>query len=294
MVGQYPHGIDLHVRNLRWAEAADHHYIITVPETIREFKLVSDDKVTYVPFVTTDKVFINFWGRFPEIVKDLGIHPEWFLFMEQDIWFVKKPCYVPSPKEIVSFLPPQWNYHAVVIDGVRHPRVWEGGMLIHSDVVRGAMDAGICFSSYVKTLFCRDLVEAGRVSLNKLIAHDTFDEFGLYCHLVQRLSVTEEKCCVHLQGPESIHRKFPSVYYACSEDELDEVKKVVPYMDVYSAVASYFIDGHWRGQLDWNKITHQIDYRRLLGNGHHWMTKDEYARLLAVTEAFVPPRSSGG
>ncbi len=47
MVGQFPYGIDPHVRNLRWALApTDHTFVVTPPDVIATFALASDERVT--------------------------------------------------------------------------------------------------------------------------------------------------------------------------------------------------------------------------------------------------------
>jgi hypothetical protein len=91
MIGQFPDGIALHCKNLRWAlTEKDHSFIITLPEYIERFGLKNDNYFTYIAFETDGKDrFINFWGKFPEMVNQMGILPEWFLLMEQDIWFHK-------------------------------------------------------------------------------------------------------------------------------------------------------------------------------------------------------------
>ena len=88
MIGQFPHGINLHVRNLRWALTdEDHIFIITLPQFIKEFNLINDKTITYIPFeACANTGFITFWREFPKIVKEYNINPEWFMFMEQDIW----------------------------------------------------------------------------------------------------------------------------------------------------------------------------------------------------------------
>ncbi len=229
MFGQYPHGIDLHVRNLKWALTKDDHiFIVTLPETIKQFGLESSGNVTYVPFHHDGEGnFINFWGGFPGIVKNLGIQPKWFLFMEGDIWFHKKPGFVPKdPKEIANYLPPQTHYHAVMVDDkVIQPRVWEGGTLVHGDVVRRAIDYGICFS-FPQHFFCDHDKESwekemgGKIALRYFTVTDTFDEFNLYCALVEKSKICYFKRCTHLRGPESLHRKYCSLYYGCTEDRL--------------------------------------------------------------------------
>ena len=87
MIGQFPDGIDLHVRNLRWAlSEKDHIYIVTNGLFIKKFNLLNDERVTYIDFRKCDDIqtFIPFWEEFPTIVREQRIDPQWFLSMEQD------------------------------------------------------------------------------------------------------------------------------------------------------------------------------------------------------------------
>ncbi len=296
MFGQYPHGIDLHVRNLKWALTKDDHvYIVTLPKIIEDFKLESGGNVTYIPFHHIDEGdFINFWAGFPGIIKNLNIKPQWFQFMEGDIWFHKKPGFVPrNPKEIANYLPLQTHYHAVMAGNkLLQPRVWEGGTLVHGDVVRRAIDNDISFS-FVKEFFCEfdpdyweDLM-GGRISLRYFKAPDTFDEFNLYCALIEKSKICHFDRAVHLRGPESLHRKFPHLYNTCTDEQLVEPSKVLPYLCVYGAIAPYYIDGHWKGMIQWHKMKpeFQKEFVRLLPTASEWMKPEEYVRLVEITEA---------
>ena len=81
MVGPFPDGIDLHARNLRRAlTPADHISIVTPPDIIATFGLVSDERVTYVPFVPKEmrpSDWVVFWRELPTLVHELGIEADW-------------------------------------------------------------------------------------------------------------------------------------------------------------------------------------------------------------------------
>lgn len=298
MVGQYPHGIDLHVRNLKWALGSeDKIFIVTTPGIIKDFNLKDDNRVRYIPFKHEgESSFINFWAGFPAMLKSLNIKPKRFLFMEADIWFHQKPKSLPREGlEIMSYLPLQHHYHAVMVKGeVIHPRLWEGGTLVHYDVVQRAIDFGISFS-FVKSFFCDKEKEkwqekaGGEIKLKYFKEPDTFDEFGIYCALVEKTKMTHADKCVHLRGPESLHRKYPNLYNGCTEDDLVEPQKKLPYLCVYAGIAPYYIDGHWQGKLDWRRIEtkYKDEYMKVRRTAHEWMRPDECERLCAITDSFA-------
>src|SRR5438552_9098536 len=84
MIGQFPDGIDLHVRNLKWfLNATDYHiYIITSPKALKKIN-IKDERLTFITKPTPEDEFtinpqtgfINFWKWFPAIVKHYKISP---------------------------------------------------------------------------------------------------------------------------------------------------------------------------------------------------------------------------
>src|SRR5262249_40709221 len=138
------------------------------------------------------RTFLPFWREFPKIVKDYGIDPQWFLFMEQDIWFYHRIVadMLPGFKVIRSYLPLMNDYHAVMLDGrLFHPRVWEGSTLFHGPLVRRALEFGIDFSAHANLFINKDKVywdrlAGGSLSFGEYRHPDTMDEFALYCALV--------------------------------------------------------------------------------------------------------------
>lgn len=285
MIGQYPHGIDLHVRNLRWAlNKEDKIFIVTLPEFISQFNLKDNDQVKYIPFAHSGGSFIPFWESFPTILGKLNINPEWFLFMEEDIWFHKKNLPIPKSTEIMNYLPLQMDYHAIMRDGkVIHARVWEGGTLVNKSIVRRAINSGISFS-FVNNFFYEKEDKWKNIALKYFKISDTFDEFGLYCALVESTKMLYKDYCVHLRGPESLHRKFPELYDSCTENDIAIAQKTLPYLCVRAGIAPYYIDGHWKGSIDWKKIDKKYcaEFKKL--SKCEWMTEKERERLNIILE----------
>jgi hypothetical protein len=300
MVGQFPDATNLHVRNLRWAlSEQDHVFIVTTRALIRDFNLRNDARSTYIAHGEHDDIlkWFAFWKEFPRITRDHGIDPEWFLFMEQDIWFYQKANEqsLPHPKEIRSYLPLQLHYHSVMVDEhVYHPRVWEGGMLIHGSLVRRAVDFGIDFSGHDNMFTNKDKeywdgLAGGTLSLRACELPDTMDEFTLYCALVEKTRVTHSPMAVHLQGPEAFHRYCPELYSGSDEERL---RALAPqwsyYFCVYAAVAVYFIAGNWKKEVDWKRIQLRFrpEFEKLIPTAKEWMKPEEYERLEIVVAGF--------
>jgi hypothetical protein len=285
MVGQFPHGIDLHVRNLQWALSSDDHiYIVTLPEHIQQFNLENKVNVTFIPF-PYQGVFVPFWDHFPKILEKLAIKPEWFLFMEQDIWFSHSVVAVPkNKKEIVNYLPLQKHYHSILVSGeMIHPRVWEGANLIHCDIIHRAIEQQISFS-FTKKFFCQDWPEIALNDWNN--TPDTFDELGLYCALQEKTKAVHESFAVHLRGPESLHRCFPDLYYQATEQQLCVAQKKLNYICVYAAVAVYYLAGNWTEPLHWHKMkaTYKKEYKQLCATVEQWMKEGEWRRFKDVVQ----------
>lgn len=291
MIGQFPDGIDLHIRNLRWAlTEEDHIFIVTPQSIIDDLSLIDDDRTTYVPFLpkeTAHTGFINFWREFPDILTQYDIHPEWFLLMEADIWFFARPSIHDDPHIIRSFLP-QGSYRNILAGGkVIHPRVWEGAQLIHRDVIQNAIKFGIDFSFVSRTFFDKNKTkyedQHGPITMSMYKHPDTMDEFGLYCALEAKTSIDYCVKALHLRGPECLHRQFPDLYQGGSKERVSEIQKRMPYFDVLLAIAVYYTAGLWENidHLDWTQAwpesKREID--RLLITGMEWMEFHEYTRL---------------
>jgi hypothetical protein len=293
MVGQFPDGIDLHVRNLRWALSENAHiYIITSRSIITDFNLKNDHRLTYIEFSQGNDLhkFIYFWKEFPRIITEHCIEPDWLLLMEQDIWFYEKikDDPLPGPKEIRSHLPPQINYHCVTIDKhLYHPRVWEGSALLEGAVVRRAIEFGIDFSAHPNWFINKDKeywdnVAGGELWMGEYEQGDTMDEFTFYCALVEKTRTTHSPRAVHLQGPEVFHRSSPDFYNWREDEAMRAVaQRFDYYFCVYAAVAVYFIAGNWKNEADWKRIQPpcKSKFKRLLRTANEWMKPEEYERL---------------
>lgn len=265
MVGQFPDGIPSHVRNLRWALGPDDRgYVFTQPPNLPAADGVADDRVACVacePAYTNPRGMVNFWREFPALLDRYGIAPEWYLFMQQDIWLTRPPALPADPLTIHALLP-HGHYHNIMIgEREHHPRVWEGAQLVHHGLVDEALAAGVDFSFVPETFIDRDRASAearwgGPIWLSDFGKADTFDEFGLYCALVAGTRSRHVRGAVHLRGPEVLHRRFPDLYRGGDAGRVAAAQAQLPYLDVLLAIATYHIVGLWPtvDHLDWGRL----------------------------------------
>lgn len=296
MIGQFPHGIDIHTRNLLWSlTSEDHIFIVTLPKIIQEFNLQNTSRITYIPFgnALNYDAWINFWQAFPSLIQEYSIYPEWFLFMEQDIWFHERPTPPNHPQTIRSFLP-AGDYRNILLDGQKiHDRVWEGAQIVHRNIVQRACEFGVNFSFAKKTFLDRDdkyeKELGGKISMSMYNNPDTMDEFNLYCAIVEKTTIEHAVKAIHLRGPESIHRKFPEIYYGATVEELTAVQEKVRYLDLLTVASCYYVVGLW------DKISHlnlttssdiKKEYAKLAKHAHKWLTTEEMSRVENILKQF--------
>lgn len=297
MVGQFPHGIDIHVRNLLWSLTPDDHvFIVTRPNIIEDFNLVNTKRVTYVPHGESSQYcdWVNFWQNFPSLVKEYAINPEWFLFMEQDIWFHEKPTPPQEEKTIRSFLP-AGDYRNVLLDGeIFHRRVWEGAQIVHKNIVNRACERGINFSFTKKTFLDnpdRNYHEelGGKISLSMYGIPDTMDEFNLYCAVEERTNMEHAVKAIHLRGPESVHRKFPEIYHGATPEQLQTIQKKLRYLDLLTVASCYYVVGLW-DDVSLFDLTKSKDikkeYAKLARHASKWLTNEEMTRIENILKQF--------
>ena len=302
MIGQFPDGIDLHVRNLKWfLNATDYHiYIITLPSMLERIN-VRDDKVTFITRPTPEDVFtqnpqtgfVQFWSWFPTMVKHYKINPEWFLFMQLDLWLVETFDCVPEPQTVKTFFPVKNPYHNVMLnDQMLQQRIWDGAHLINAAIVSRAIDFNIKFAYYRDSFLDRnrehyERLFGGKISIAMWKQPELMGEFSLYCALEERVGWSEIEKAVHLRGLEILHRKYPQIYNGCSQELLDEVQREIPDgIDIYTAVAAYHIAGNWNDckHIKWKNASEGMKrgLRMVAQTADEWMTKEQHGRLLEV------------
>ena len=274
----------------------DHSYIITKGSFIKKCNLHNNDRTTFIDFGECPDItrFVPYWKDFPRIVREYEIDPEWFLFMEQDIWYYEKikADPLPDPKELRSHLCFEHVYHPILLDDqLYHPRVWEGSILFDGPLIKRAIDFGIDFSANPDWFIKKDQtywdrLAGGKLSLGHYDSADTMDEFALYFALVEKTQMTSCPRAVHLQGPEVFHRSSPDAYDGIDDERLRILadQPNYDYFCVYAAAAVYFIAANWKKEADWKRIQprYKLAFKKLIGNASEWMKPEEYERLEKV------------
>jgi hypothetical protein len=305
MVGHFPDGIDLHVRNLKWflSPTEYHIYIVTLPKVLEKLR-IDDEKVTFITRPTAQNEFvenpntgfINFWRWFPAILRQYHIDPEWFMLMEQDLWFFEKFDSLPEHNTIKTFFSEQGDYHHVLLnDQMLQPHLWEGTHLINAEIVKRAIDFKIDFGYRAKSLLDRNRKHyesrfGGKLTISRWTAPETLSDFALYCALEERVGWIEVEKAVHLQGPELLHRQYPQLYRGSDEELLRRAQREIPYIDVYAAAAMYYMAGNWANcrNVKWEQAGANLrdDLSKIALRAHEWMPSETHARLIELLDRF--------
>src|SRR5205823_9742902 len=80
-----------------------------------------------------------------------------------------------------------------------------------------------------------------------------------------------------------LHDALP--IYSCEQELLDEAQNRIPRIDVYLAIAIYYIAGNWKDckHIKWDSWSQtKRDLRMIALTADQWMTQDQYNRLLQV------------
>jgi hypothetical protein len=207
--------------------------------------------------------------------------------MEQDILFHEKPA-IPHNKNIIRSFLPEGDYRSIYLNNKKiHGRVWEGSQLIHSSIIYKACELGINFSFTKDTFLNKSRPQyeeafGGKIWQTMYSHPDTMDEFSLYCALIEKTQIDYNVKAIHIRGPESIHRKFPEIYYGATKEQLLEVQNKIKYIDVEQVISFYYLVGLW------NEINVVLsddilkDYRTLLKHGEKWLGANELTRLKEI------------
>ena len=95
---------------------------------------------------------------------------------------------------------------------------------------------------------------------------------------------------VHLQGAETVHRRYPQVYNGCSQELVENIQENIqnemPYLDIYMVIAIFYIAGNWKDckHIKWESANSWVkrDLHKIARTADQWMTKEEHGRLLEV------------
>ena len=295
VLGQHPMGLDLHIRNLRWALNEINHriYIFTSVNHNIDHTLFPD--VIFIESECKPNRWHNYWSKeIPTYIRS-DCKENLFLFSQLDtIYTDKLQQTVKTVHENQSIAISKLDHHCPLKIGNQsiYPRIWEGGTLIPRSVLFDAiqthelrLDKRI-YSEWIisKLKDCTDEVLFGKIL--RSVRHgdelDTFGELSIYCYLMQ---VPFMRCLpiLHFVALETIHRKYPDCY-----GPLLTINCLQQFLaDGYSAkpVFMYYLTGCYR----WNNVIDKFisslpkhdfwELNVLKKSAAEWMSKKQLFRL---------------
>jgi hypothetical protein len=151
-------GIDLYLRNLRWALMGTNYRIII--QTFAEHKKLFDNiNLSNIDFVFSNqdpKNFYYFWNMIDGVLEANLDNTDVFLFTEQDIFFTSDIAdQILICKQQQKILNTMNNNRLCVFDKrkkLRYPHIWEGGTLIPKEVIKAALSDGVNFGNHKRWL----------------------------------------------------------------------------------------------------------------------------------------------
>jgi len=272
MVGHWPSGLPLHIKNLSWALAAFTHEIYVV--ATREIKVAYEGmfpNVRFIEFNGKGGNWILFWEAFPEIVRERRIDGDFFLLTELDIWFHEPIQSLPQrTDEIINHLPLMERHSMTVGGRIYHHRTWEGANLFYGDVIQGAIEDGIKFwdapTDTYPYFFEKNRSEweeklGGEIGLYQYQRPDTMDEVCFYCPMVRQTRAVFDNRAIHLRGAETVHWSAPEFcrekqYLNLRTPDLRRMSKEFWYLDPYVALAAFFLCGDYdtASRFEWSEM----------------------------------------
>jgi hypothetical protein len=152
-IARFTGGIDLYLRNLKWALSGTKYKIIIQTFTAHKH-LFQDIDLTNIEFVFSNEdsnKFYFFWNMIGNVLKS-NLNSDVFLFTEQDIFFTSniadKVLFCKQQQKILNTMN---NRRLSIFDARKkllYPHIWEGGTLIPKEIIAAALQDGVNFGSY--------------------------------------------------------------------------------------------------------------------------------------------------
>lgn len=306
VIAQFPQVLDLHVRNLRWALAGSDHHIYVFTFANWNFDKARYPDVTFLETPVEDPYdHHHFWRC--EIPAFLGseVKEDMLSFTEADMFYYRP--LLPLIQESQPHITMNDDlYHGGLKDnGVEvYPRLWEGGLILNSQIMREAVEAGVslgpmlCSPEILRRI--RALPDHFTVwdqpinRWDEAKATDTLMEFTLHCYFRQ-MPVRRASFTTHFHPVERVlyfnRDKLPAVL------TYDLIKTFVwqehihrflfmtylvgetPYDD---GMVSHFV------KEDWYWYRRQIELLAL--HAEEWMPPEAYKRFRHVCSLLEPAR----
>lgn len=291
IVGQHPKGLDLHVRNLRWAIDRPHQiYVLTFREWGFDKSAYPD--VNFIEINHPAMTYYNFWGKtIPDFIR--GLDEDVVLLTESDQFFhTPIGTYADSCFERISVGMEAYGWQIYRKDVQVFPRLWECGLLIPKATFVKHLNLGIdCSWGTLNEKICARLknctneyfygIDGNPVDLNQLspsVIMDVLGQLTLSCY-IEGESAQEVDYLDHLGRPETIHRQNPHLYGQLNRSDLRCVPHPGPqttFMYYLSGVTEIFPEMAWFWGDD-KELMKKL--RRIAEHGKEWMTASQYDRL---------------
>lgn len=223
VVARHPKGLDLHVRNLRWALEGLDYRINVFTFAGWGFDRTAYPDVNLVECPGDPMQFRGFWnGEIKSFLKESV--DDVFVLVEQDQWFTRRLAdLVRHAYETGDVVSSDESYGAHIMQGGRvvYPRIWEGGTIMRRDRIVGPiLDHNIGLNARLSSDYVPEKLKShpkafiGGFPLGKFVkgsGYDTLIELCLYC-FVEDVPVRREPILVHFNPTETVHQKFPELY----------------------------------------------------------------------------------
>jgi hypothetical protein len=307
-VGQHSKGLDIHLRNLRWA-LGDHKIVV---QTFKSHQIKTDvPNVEIIEHEADTKKWYYFWDHTHEIIKRYAPETDWFLLMEQDIFFTSKPTDQIFAKEPIQ-LSLESGYLAIFDSQKKmvYPRIWEGATFIKSNLLIEAIEKGVSLGGHPR--WHDDLAKNYYTTLNGIDypkvqeyidsfdSYDTLFAFSFFC-FKNKISFRSTAASiayeignhvVHLRGADMFLRDEPDLYSDFKKishiRENDEAGRIFKRLSngcsllfLISGIQepSFFMAKNLLNDCDnsfyWIKKKIEI----LSSSAHKWLTQEEQKRL---------------
>lgn len=219
IVAQHPRGLDLHIRNVRWALPNATIHIFT--HGAWAFRKMDYPDVVFHETTADPWTYYPFWEW--EVTPFIRDHctEEALVFKQHDMLFHRPLQDLLSSSEIL--LSNEAYRSPIQREGsFQYPHIWEGGCIAPGDIVRKAItDWGIDLGSKVTSPTLLERLRAGDkvtemqghriAALEKGKSLDYFCQLTLCCFL-QQIPIRSVDLVCHFNPMEEIHRRFHDLY----------------------------------------------------------------------------------
>lgn len=293
-IARHPKGLNLHIRNLRWALQKLNYQIYIFTQKCWNLE---KSKYPDVIFIETDGEpleFKHFWSEnIPDYIVE-NCHEDLFLFIEQDQWF-KHPIMDLANlayKDQTIVLSKEEYSASITIDGfIVYPRIWEGGVIFpRSYLIDAYVKYGVNYDdTFLSDFVCDKLKLCKRESIgNKLLntfkkgdKWDTMIEMCCYCYF-QKIPVKQFEMTVHFSPTEQIHKRHPNLYK--KDIKSIDIKKAKEKEKIHYALFMFYISSVIElnysvkdvFKLNSSDLLNKISQ---LGKVDQWMSYDQLKRL---------------